>query len=338
MRQIRPSLAAVALALVVGLGFALPGSHAVAPARAAAAGGPKVVIVVGATHGVTATYRSYADAAYAVAIKYTPNVVKVYSPNATWANVKAAAKGASILIYFGHGNGWPSPYTYDSKYTTKDGFGLNATAGDGDYNNKYYGEPYVSTLELAANAIVMLHHLCYASGNSEPGGAAPSVTTAKKRIDNYAAGFLKGKAAAVLADGHHGPADYLKAIFTTDQTIESLWRDAPDANGHVTSFAGTRSVGATAFMDPDTATSGYYRSLVGNRNLSTKDITRWLRGPRPGRPEGRWRTAVRRAPDPHRHGGDRRARRGAAGRHPPQAARARVRHGRDGDLQGPGTR
>ena len=37
------------------------------------------------------------------------------------------AKGASIVIYFGHGNGWPSPYTYDPKYTTKDGFGLNAS-------------------------------------------------------------------------------------------------------------------------------------------------------------------------------------------------------------------
>src|SRR6185312_11763904 len=157
---------AIVMLVLAGTFAALGGAPV---ARAATARTPaKVVIVVGATHGTTPTYRKYADAAYAEAIKYTPNVVKVYSPNATWANVKAAAKGASILIYFGHGNGWPSPYTYDSKYTTKDGFGLNATAGDGDYNNKYYGEPYVSTLELADNAIVMLHHLCYASGNSEP--------------------------------------------------------------------------------------------------------------------------------------------------------------------------
>ena len=44
------------------------------------------------------------------AIKYTPNVVKVYSPNATWDAVKAAAQGASIFIYLGHGYGFPSPY------------------------------------------------------------------------------------------------------------------------------------------------------------------------------------------------------------------------------------
>ena len=55
------------------------------PVRAAAALSPaKVVIVVGATHGATASYRKSADAAYAEAIRHTSNVVKVYSPNATW--------------------------------------------------------------------------------------------------------------------------------------------------------------------------------------------------------------------------------------------------------------
>ena len=88
----------------------------------------KVVIVVGATHGTTATYRKYADAPTPRRSSTRPNVVKVYSPNATWSKVKAAAVGASILIYFGHGNGWPSPYTYDPQYTTKDGMGLNATS------------------------------------------------------------------------------------------------------------------------------------------------------------------------------------------------------------------
>ena len=82
---------------------------AFAPAASAAPAGPKVVIIVGATHGATASYRTRANAAYAEAIKYTSNVVKVYSPNATWSKVKAAVKGASIVIYMGHGNGWPSP-------------------------------------------------------------------------------------------------------------------------------------------------------------------------------------------------------------------------------------
>ena len=165
----------------------------IVPSVSAAAGDPKVVIIVGATHGATAGYRADADVAYAEARKYTSNVIKVYSPNATWAKVKAAVVGASIVIYMGHGNGWPSPYTYDAQYTTKDGFGLNATAGAGDYNNKYYGEPYMASMDLAPGAIVLLHHLCYASGNSEPGNAEPSVTVARQRADNYAHGLPEGR-------------------------------------------------------------------------------------------------------------------------------------------------
>jgi hypothetical protein len=266
-------------AVLLAVLLAVAGAHAAArPAQAAGPRSPaKVVIVVGATHGTTATYRRYADAAYAEAIKYTPNVVKVYSPNATWSRVRSAAVGASILIYFGHGNGWPSPYTFDPNYTTKDGMGLNYdTNGDGrlsDYENRYYGEPYVRTLDLAPNAIVLLHNLCYASGNSEPGHAQPTVGVARQRIGNYAAGFLGSNAQAVLADGHRGPADYIRRLFTTDQTIESMWRTAPGNNGHVSAFTSARTTGVRALMDPEGTSSGFYRSLVTDPTLTTAMVT-----------------------------------------------------------------
>ena len=138
----------------------------------AAADSPKVAIIVGATHGTTPSYRRDADEIYAEAIKYTPNVVRVYSPNATWKRVKAAVDGASIIVYLGHGNGWPSPYTFDPLFSTKDGFGLNKDLNHNgkrsDYELKYYGEPYIENLNPAPNAVVLLFHLCYASGNSEP--------------------------------------------------------------------------------------------------------------------------------------------------------------------------
>ena len=262
----RKTLAAVALVLIATLGIAVP-------SVGAAVGDPKVVIIVGATHGATAGYRADADQAYAEAIKYTSNVVKVYSPNATWAKVKAAVVGATVVIYMGHGNGWPSPYTYDAKYTTKDGFGLNATAGAGDSNNKYYGEPYVSTLDMAPGAIVLLHHLCYASGNSEPGNAEPTMTVARQRADNYAAGFLKAGAAAVIADGHAGPEGYLHDLFTTHQSIEDMWRDQHNANDHVLTYPSIRTPGATLFQDPNTTTTGFYRALsVRDRGVTTDEV------------------------------------------------------------------
>ena len=128
-------------------------------------------------------------------------MVEIYSPNATWTRVKAAAQGAKVVIYLGHGNGSPSPYGAFSKYT-KDGFGLNASSGHGNSNTKYWGEYYIRTgIKLAPNAVVILNRLCYASGNSEWGSANPTKTIARQRVDNYGAGFLRAGARAVFAEG-----------------------------------------------------------------------------------------------------------------------------------------
>jgi flagellar hook assembly protein FlgD len=263
---LRKTAFALAFALVASLGI-------IVPSVAAATGDPKVVIIVGPTGSQTSSFRSSADAAYVEALKYTSNVVRVYSPNATWAKVKAAVVGASIVVYSGHGNGWPSPYTFDPAYKTKDGFGLNATLGAGDNNHVYYGEPSVATLDMAPGAIVLLHHLCYAAGNSEPGTAEPTVSVARQRADNYAAGFLKGGASAVIADGHSGAASYIRALFTTHQSIEDMWRTMPNENGNITSFGSVRTPGARAFQDPNTPTSGFYRSLVvGSLGVTTDEV------------------------------------------------------------------
>ncbi len=265
--MLRKSVFAVVLALVAMLG-------AYGPVAAAQTSTAKVVIIVGATHGDTAKYRSNADELYAEAIQHTPNVIRVYSPNATWAAVKAATTGANVVIYLGHGNGWPSPYTYDPNYTTKDGFGLNAAAGQGDYNNKYYGEPYIRTLDLAPNAIVFFHHLCYASGNSESSSNNPPLSVAKQRVDNYGSAFLAAGASAVIADGHSHTGYYLRALFTTAQPLSQLWRGAPNYHGHDITFTPTRSTG-TAVLDPDNgggSPSGYYRSIVGNLTVMSQQV------------------------------------------------------------------
>ncbi len=268
----RKIVAALAIALLAGLGAFAPAGVPVAHA----ASGVKVAIIVGATHSTTPRYRDYANQVYAEAIKYSDNVVKVYSPNATASKVKAAVNGASIVVYLGHGNGWPSPYTFDPNYTTKNGFGLNADLnGDGkttDNENKYYGEPWIRDLNFAPNAVVLLFHLCYASGNSESGSADPSLSTARKRVDNYAAAFLKAGARAVIASGHSHDPYYISGLFTTRQTIEEYWRSSPDANGNFTEYPSERSPGFTFQMDPDRPGS-YYRSIAGKMSLRTQDVT-----------------------------------------------------------------
>jgi hypothetical protein len=147
--------------------------------------------------------------------------------------------------------------------------GLNDPTHLSDSVHKYYGEPYMAQLGLAPNAIVLLGNLCYASGNSEPGGTAPTVSVARQRIDNYAAGFLKGGARAVIADGHGGLVSYIRGLFTSSRTILDLWRSVPNYHGHETAFASSRSPGYTAYSDPDTTSGGYYRSLVTKPTITT---------------------------------------------------------------------
>ncbi len=234
----------------------------------------KVVIIVGPTHSATSSRRASADVAYEEAIKYSSNVVKIYSPNATWAVVKPALQGASLVIYMGHGNGSPSPYPFDPNYRTKDGLGLNATANNGDANVTYYGEPYLAgEITLAPNAVVILNHLCYASGNSEPGYAAPTLEVAMQRVDNYGQGFTKAGAQAVIASGHGNITGIIRDLFTTSQSVVDVWRSQYDYNGNEFSFQSMRNPASTAFMDPDSPSGGYYRALFGNPGLRTDDVT-----------------------------------------------------------------
>ena len=213
------------------------------------------MIVVGPSGSATPDYLRHARAYARQARAHGAPVTEVYTPNATWSRVLRAAQGANIFIYLGHGNGWPSPY-HPWQTRTKDGLGLNPKAGSGNMRVKYYGEAAVaSSIRLAPSAIVLLNRLCYASGNAEPGMAEPKWSTAVRRVDNYAAGFLRTGAAAVLSDGHTSLAYELPALFGPDQSITNLWIRDPDANGHVRSFASKRTRNVRTHLDPDRASN-----------------------------------------------------------------------------------
>ncbi len=210
------------------------------PGSASAVTAHRVVIVVGPVEGTTPSYIRNARALATQARAYGATVTTIYSPNATWTRVKAAARGANILIYLGHGNGSPSPYPYSTM--TKNGLGLNASSGHGNSNVKYYGSAYIKLIHLAPNAVVILNHLCYSAGNSEPGRKAPTTLVAKQRIDNYAASFLKTGARAVFAEPKGGAGYILTGLFTTSKSF----RDVFKAGGTGTiSYVSKKTPGAT---------------------------------------------------------------------------------------------
>ncbi len=254
-------------------------SVGVAAPVAAAAKVPKVVLIVGPAGAATSGYRAEARAAAAVARRYTPDVTEIYSPNATWPAVKAALQGASLVVYMGHGNGWPSPYRNALNRPTQNGFGLNPTAGGNDSTHQYFGEKRIAaSIDLASNAVVLLNHLCYASGNSEPGIPEGTLAQAKQRVDNFAAGFIAAGASAVIAEAHDSPSGFVKAILSGGRSINSIWRTAPSANGHAFAFESVRSPGYVAQMDPKHPTSGFERSIVLREGLASADVLAGARG------------------------------------------------------------
>jgi len=267
----------IVVALAIGLLITAGGMEATVQGAAAARAQPKVVIVVGAVEGLTSQYRAEGSAAAAEFAKYTSNVVKVFSPNATWAAVQAAAQGASVLVYMGHGNGFPSPYLPYLQTSKDDGMGLNASAAGTDNNKQYYGEAYMAELQLAPNAVVILNHLCYSAGNSEQGRGRPTLAVAKARVDNFASGFLRGNARAVIAEALGSITPYIDALFTKDETLDQLWKSMPNFHNNVTSWDSSRNPGYTSEIDPNLAhpeSDGdvYYRSMVSLPGLTTTAI------------------------------------------------------------------
>ena len=129
---VRARALALAFALVVS---ASAGVVPVLRPASAAAAGPKVAIIVGPVGSLTSTYRSYANEAASAATAAGATVVKAYSPNATWSNVRSAVNGANLIVYFGHGNGYPNPYGSTELTDRTNGWGLNRTTTNGDADN-----------------------------------------------------------------------------------------------------------------------------------------------------------------------------------------------------------
>ncbi len=264
---------------LVALLVALVTSLVVAPALgragvALADAAPKAVVIVGPASGATDRFLLRGEAIAQVAESYGMDVRRVFHPNATWDAVLANIQGAKLVVYLGHGNGWPSPYG-PFQTLTKDGFGLNPYAGASAYTTKYYGEgPIAENVRLATNSIVLLNHLCYASGNGE-NGETPTESVAVERVDNFAAGFLKTNARAVFAYGHQYVSDVIRLLFTTQQTIDGVFMTPSGTKGFNGTqdrwYSSVRTPGKRLHLDPY-PDLGWYRAVTGDLDMTTGEF------------------------------------------------------------------
>ncbi|CAN5519141.1 hypothetical protein BH24CHL8_BH24CHL8_06810 [soil metagenome] len=244
----------------------------------------KAVIIVGPTGGSTTEYLSegelFADQAEAAGMA----VDRVFHPYATWSAVKSATEGANLVVYFGHGNGWPSPYA-PFQEDTKDGFGLNGSAGGSAYSTTYYGANKVrASMRLAPNAVVFLYRACYSAGNGEAGQPVPTESVALQRVDNFASGFLSPEVggSAVFAFWKKQFVDFAAQLMTPGLTMEGILRvkSAKLSSYPSSGWVGDspvyseseRTPGSQLLLDPrgDTpSTRDYSRAVSGELAMTT---------------------------------------------------------------------
>ncbi len=243
----------------------------------------KAVIIVGPTGGSTTEYLNegelFADQAEAAGME----VARVFHPYATWSAAMSATEGANLVVYFGHGNGWPSPYA-PFQEDSKDGWGLNGTAGGSAYSTTYFGANKIrESIRLAPNAVVFLYRACYSAGNGEAGSPVPTESVALQRVDNFASGFLSPEVggAAVFGFWKKQFVDFAAQLMTPGQTIEDIMRVSSTQSGYPSSgwigtspvyAESTRTPGAQMLLDPrgsTPSTRDYSRAVSGELAMTT---------------------------------------------------------------------
>jgi hypothetical protein len=274
-----------------------------AVATPVAAAGPKVAIIVGPTGSITDSYRRHADRVASAASEAGATVTKAYSPRATWSRVREAVAGANIIIYFGHGNGYPNPYSSTEWTDRANGWGLNRTTQNGDKDDwsrtlVYCGEKaLLGTLTASDGAaqrryckgginpapgfVMVYGQAHYAPGFGERYQRSDPKTTyrqARQRVRNYSSPIFALGGSAYYATAY-GDAHRIVGRLLTDTERSFGWvfrqgigfdRDAlrksehPDADGQI--WVQKTVIRGFHFGDPD-----YWYAFAGAPGRSVSD-------------------------------------------------------------------
>jgi len=260
------AIAAITLSMALVVGSPSP----------TAAAAPKVAIIVGPVGTLTSTYRTYANEVATAATAAGATVVKAYSPSATWSNVKAAVNGANVVVYFGHGNGYPNPYGSTELTDRSNGWGLNTKTTNGDADSwaagtlVYCGERVLlGTLTSGDDAA----RRTYCGGTANDGiTPAPGFTMVYAQA-HYAPGFgeryVKETPLPTLSEAQQRVRNYSTPILRLGGTfLATAYGDADDIvsrvlTGPTTSYGAIFAAGRG--YSPSTLTDSAHADFVGSR-------------------------------------------------------------------------
>ena len=199
----------------------------------------------------------------------TDDVVTIFSPGRDLARVvKARSHGASLVVYLGHGNGWPSRY---SKLPSTCG----PRMGSGSIPSPAPVDTRPSVLRRAATCAQRstlppvpsssFGHLCYACGSCRARPwPEPPLDIAIQRVDNFAAGCDHLGRRTGPRRGPPQPRLVACARCSSGRrSIARIWHPGAEVPRSRRRLPRARAPGAVpGAWTPGATTGGYTRSLV----------------------------------------------------------------------------
>jgi hypothetical protein len=180
---------------------------------AAADGGLRAVAIVGDVGGGTGDFIDDMEQAVDALQSHGVSVTEFYygATSFTWGDIVAAAQGAHILLYMGHGvYGWGSPNNFGGFYLGDDKFvspSMIRTDLDG---------------VLASDAVIIFSHACFTAGSSGIDSGVVSQQEAEARVRSYAEPFVDIGIEAYFANNYFGSAAGTVNALLSDY---DLWLD-----------------------------------------------------------------------------------------------------------------
>jgi len=216
----------------------------------------KVVYVVGYVGSGTEAYIEEAEANAEAMRALGATVVLFYPPRNEWNDIVAAAADATVLVYAGHGVSWDT-------IPTVGGMSLSSSS-------KVTPDQIRSDLRMAPGGVVILNHVCFASGGSSTDPGAISSTEAQRRVAQYSDPFLAAGLVGCYSSWYGSfPAkvvSYLASGMTLGEAYEA-YADYREAS--VERYTHPSHPEFAMWMDKDTWGSVIYNyAFVGGKDLS----------------------------------------------------------------------
>jgi len=232
---------------------------------------PKAVLIVGPVdppdHTSTLSFIEWSERLADVMEVHGMNVVRVYWPDSTWENVRAAISGASVVVYKGHGFGLGDiPEDPTDMVGGRNGFCL--VNPENPMGARLATQDMLVATSQLANDAVTFFFCCYCAGSSSSDPKPVSEALARRRIEAYSSTslYMGGGAYFSGVDEESLLADLLDH---PDKTLGNLYKNVGGEPDHTYSHILWPNV--AVWFDGDVE-HGWGRAFVGDTSLTLRQV------------------------------------------------------------------